>query len=177
MSRTDKADEIRDAFLDALRAQGMRVDTLEEVAAEATEQVLRDVFRRLGRAGREIYVVRGVGLINIHIRSTAPGWWNILKSVKADFDALAKAIGGKTFYVLLVGRKDPKDIHVANGWVATDFLSSPFLQPPSEEATKYTVKEGQHLDKGKLNLSVTKVAQKLLQMGAEPPTMNQQIAQ
>jgi hypothetical protein len=166
MSRTDRADEIRDAFLGALRAQGVRVDVLEEVVAETTDQVICDLFHRLGRAGREIYLVRGVGLINIHIRSAAPGWWNILKSVKADFDALAKAIDGKTFYVLLVGRKDPKDIHVANGWVVTDFVSPPFLQPPSEEATKYTVKERLHLDEHKRVLSVTNMAQTLLQMGA-----------
>jgi len=166
MSHKTRADEIRADFLGALRAQGMRVDTLKEVADEVSDQVLRELFRRLGQAGREIYLVRGVGLVNIHIRSEAPGWWNILKSVKADFDALAKAIGARAFYVLLVGRKDPKDAHVANGWVATDFLSSPFLKSPSEEATKYTVKEGLHLDERKLILSVTKVAQKLLQTGA-----------
>ena len=44
--------------------------------------------------------------------------------------------------------------------MAIDFVTSLFLQPPSEEATKYTVKEGLHLDERKFILSVTKLAQK-----------------
>lgn len=168
MARTDRADEIRDAFLNALRAQGTQVRALDEVAAEAEGPGLQQLFRSLGRSGREIYLVGGVGLINIHIRSTAPGWWNIVKTVHAEFDQLARLIGRKTFYVLLVGRKTPNDPHVANGWIASDFTSPPFIQQPSEEATKFTVK-AEHLDDHRYILGVTKLAQKLIEEGEADP--------
>lgn len=164
MSRTSKSDEIRDAFINVIRAQGVSVESVADLASTEANSIIRDLFLELGRAGREIYLVRGVGFINVHIRSESPGWWNIVKSVKADLDHLAKEYGLKTYYVLLVGRDDR---HIANGYVATDFLSSPFIRLPREEEIKFTVKAKQHLDPRKYLLSVEKVARVLLQSPQE----------
>jgi hypothetical protein len=162
MSRTDKADRIRDAFLDALRSQGASVESMADLAATSSSTV-RKLFLALGQAGREAYLVRGVGIINVHVRSEAPGWWSILKTVKRDLDLLAKEFQTKCFYVLLVGRDDQ---HVADGYIANDFAASPFTRPPGVEKTKYTVNEKQHLDRRKLLLSVGKVAKVLLEARA-----------
>lgn len=131
------------------------------LASDESNPTIRGLFLALGQAGREIYLIRGVGFINVHIRSEPPGWWSILKTVKRDLDILAKEFGTKCFYVLLVGRADQ---HTANGYIASDFSSSPFVRPPGVEVTKYTVNEKQHLDVRKLLLSVGKVAKVLMEV-------------
>jgi hypothetical protein len=159
MSRAAKADRIRDAFLEALKAQGASIETMGDLAADASNSTIRGLFLALGQAGREVYLVRGVGFINVHVRSEPPGWWSILKTVKRDLDVLAIEFGTKCFYVLLVGRNDQ---HIADGYIATDFSNPPFVRPPGVEETKYTVNEKQHLDARKLLLSVGKVAKVLM---------------
>jgi len=160
MSRTAKADDIRDAFLEALRSQDATVETMADLAADESNEKIRNLFLSLGQAGREVYLVRGVGFVNIHVRSEPPGWWGILQTVKRDLDALTGELKIRSVYVLLIGRKDQ---HIADGYIATDFTNSPFIRLPSVDDTKYTVNERQHLDVNKLLLSVGKVAKVLLQ--------------
>lgn len=166
MNRHIKADSIRDAFLNALKSEGASVRTMVELAEKETDQELRNIMLALGRAGREVYLVSGVGFVNVHVRSEPPGWWNILKTVRGDLTFLSAKRGGKSgincYYVLLIGRNDH---HVADGYIATDFDKPPFTRPPGLEKTKYTINERQHLDSGKLLLSVGKVAKTLLQQG------------
>jgi hypothetical protein len=138
MSPTAAADDIKNAFLEELRSQGAPVETMGELAAEASSTTTQRLFLALGQQAREVYRVPGVGFINLHIKSKPPGWWNILKTVKKDLDDLTGWTGIRSFYVLLVGRNDP---HIANGYIATDFLSLPFKRHPEAEATKYTVNE------------------------------------
>lgn len=159
MSRIAKADRVRKAFFDALRSQGASVESMADLAA-GSNPTIRDLFMALGQAGREVYLVRGVGLINVHIRSEPPGWWSILKTVKRDLDMLAKEFETKCFYVLLVGRDDQ---HIADGYIVTDFATSPFIRPPGVEETKFTVNEKRHLDPRNLLLSVGKVAKVLME--------------
>ncbi len=161
MSRTSKADRISHAFIEALKSQGGSVATMSDLATDELNSTIRDIFLSLGRSGREVYLVRGVGFINLHVRSAPPGWWSILKTVKNDLDILAKEFGSKCFYVLLIGRDDQ---HVANGYILTDLTNPPLLRQPGVEKTKYTVNEKSHLDASKLLLSVDKVAKLLLQM-------------
>ena len=121
------------------------------------------MFAALGQAGREVYLIRGVALVNVHVRSEPPGWWNILKTVKRDLDLMAKEFALNCIYVLLVGRSDR---HVADGYIVTDFAKGPFTRPLKAEKTKYSINERQHLDKGALLLSVAKVAKVLAQYRA-----------
>src|SRR5713101_4260504 len=105
MAVGDRAEEIRTAFLDALRAEGLSPEPMHDVAVSASGTV-KDLFAALGQAGREVYLLRGAALVNLHIRSEAPGWWNILKTVKRDLDAMAKEFAVNCIYVLLIGRND-----------------------------------------------------------------------
>ena len=118
MASQAKAEEIRNAFLDALKAQGASVRTMMDLANEMADPKLRSICLGLGQSGREVYFLTGVGFINVHVRSEAPGWWSILKTVRND---LAFLSGGREseltincYYVLLVGRND---LHVADGFV------------------------------------------------------------
>ena len=160
---SNRADAIRDAFLDALRARGATVRTMAKLAERMAEPKLRAVCLGLGRAGREVYFVGGVGFINVHVRSESAGWWGILKSVKNDLDFLSSGHGGEagvtSYYILLIGRGDH---FVAGGYVVSDFSRPPMIKPPSEQATKYTINEKQHLDRSALLLSVDSVAKALV---------------
>lgn len=126
--------------------------------AESSSGKIKHLFAALGQAGREVYLIRGVALINLHIRSEPPGWWNILKTVKRDLDAMAKELGVNCIYVLLIGRKDR---HVADGYIVSGFDRPPFVRPPKGEETKYSINERQHLDTRTLLLSTTKIAKAL----------------
>lgn len=161
MSRTVQSDVIQEAFLDALRAEGAIVETMSEFAARTSDPALRDVIKGLGRAGRNVFLVKGVGLINVHVRSEPPGWWNILRSVKEDLDFLQEGRLSR-YFVFLIGRKDQ---HIANGYIASDFNAPPFIKQPSIEATKFTINEKQHLEPVSLLLSVSKIAKVLLSSG------------
>lgn len=161
MSRSAKADIIRDAFLQALESEGVSVETMADLAAKGPDETFRNLFLGLGRAGREVYFVRGFGFVNVHIRSEPPGWWNILKTVKRDLDILSKEFKIGCYFVLLVGRND---VYVADGYIVTDFKSPPFLRPPGVEDTKYTVNERQQLDPTKRISSVRRVATSLAAM-------------
>ncbi len=157
MAASERADEIRSAFLGALQAEGLHPQPLSDLAASASRSV-RELFAALGNAGREVYLVPGVALVNVHVRSEPPGWWNILKSVKRDLDSMAKEFGLNCTYVLLIGRKD---LHVADGYIVGDFSKPPFTRMPRAEDTKYSINERQHLDERAKLLSVAKVAKVL----------------
>jgi hypothetical protein len=155
MSRSADANRINQAFLDAVGKLGLSVVTMDKIAAESENDAVRRTFQRLGQADREVYFVRGVGIINLHVRSEPPGWWNVLKTVKDDLDWLRRELKIGCYYVLLVGRRDH---FVADGYIAAEFAYPPFKRPPGVEATKYSINERQHLDRSKVFLSVEEVA-------------------
>lgn len=159
MSRTAQSDTIQETFLNALKAEAAVVETMSELAARISDRELREGLEALGRAGRNLFLVKGVGLINVHVRSEPPGWWNILKSVKEELDLLQKELRVNRYFVFLIGRKDQ---HIADGYIASDFDAAPFIKHPGIEATKFTMNEKQHLDSAERLLSVSKIAKVLL---------------
>lgn len=164
MTRTVTADFIRDEFLKSVNSLGGSVEAMDQLASKTSDPTLRGLFKQLGRSGRNVFLVKGIGLINIHVRSSPPGWWNILMTVKEDLDSLRRELRVKSYYVLLIGRTDR---YVANGYIATDFDSSPFVNHPGVETTKYSINEKQHLDPSSVLLSVEGVAKELLHLGKE----------
>lgn len=155
MNRGAADERIYRAFFDELGKAGLSVVTMETLAAESDSEVVRRVFQRLGQADREVYLIRGVGIINLHIRSETPGWWNIYRSVKDDLDWLRRDLKVNCYYVLLVTTEDHA---VANGYIFSEFACPPFKRKPAAEATKYSINEGQNLDRSKALVSVEKVA-------------------
>lgn len=159
MSHSRDADQIKEKFLANLKSLGASVKTMEQLALSASDPEVRSVFKRLGQAQRNVYSVHGIGLINVHVRSESPGWWNVLKTVKGDLDTLRKDLGVRSWYVFLTGRNDR---FIADGYIATDFDTSPFIRHPGIETTKYTINERQHLNNSKRLRSVEKIAKVLL---------------
>ena len=157
------ADQIKEAFLRSLESFDVSVEDMEKLASRATDIEIRSIFEDLGRAGRSIYLARGIGFINIHVRSTPPGWWNILKTVKEDMDVLKNELDIRNYYILLIGRNDK---FIADGYITTDFNIPPFVRHPGNEPTKYSINEKQHLDRSMLYRSIEKVAKALLEARA-----------
>ncbi len=157
MSRTVQSDAIQEAFLDAVRAEGAVVEGMSELTGHTSNGELRAVLQSLGRNGRNVFFVEGVGMIQVHVRTEPPGWWNVLKSVKKHLDGLHKH-----YFVFLIGRKDQ---YVADGYIASDFNGPPFIKHPGIEATKFTINEKQDLDRDARLLSVSKIARELLRLG------------
>lgn len=158
MNRGAADERIRRAFFDEVGKLGLSVATMDSLAAKSDNKAVRQVFERLGHADREVYLIRGVGIVNLHIRSESPGWWNILKSVKDDLDWLRRDLKFNCYYVLLVGTGDHA---VANGYIFSEFAYPPFKRKPTAEATKYSINEGPNLDRSKAILSVEGVAKAL----------------
>ncbi len=159
MSRTLQSDAIQDGFLNALKAEGAVVEDMMQLAARATDPAAQGLFQHLGRYRRNVFSIKSVGLINVHVRSELRGWWNILKTVKEDFDWLQKDFRLNHYFVLLIGRKDH---HIADGYIVSDFNAPPFVTHPSIEATKFTINEKQHLNPDERLSSISKVAKVLL---------------
>ena len=159
MSRTAQSNAIQKALLDTLTAEGAAVEDMTQVAARASDPVARGLFQHLGRAHRNVFFIKGVGLINVHVRSELRGWWNILESVKKDFDWLHNEHGVKRYFVLLIGRKDK---YIADGYVFSDFNGPIFLEPPRIIASKFTINEKQHLESAERISSINKVGKVLL---------------
>lgn len=154
------ANEITEAFVAALRDLGASVQTMAEVAAKFHEQPMHDLLLALGRAGRKVFLVSNVGLVNVHVRAGSVGFWGVEKSVKKEFEALARHLEVPGYFVFLVGRDDQ---HVADGYVASSLEASPFVRPVRAQATNYKINERQDLDPSKKRPGIRKVAETLLQ--------------
>ncbi|OZB59211.1 MAG: hypothetical protein B7X39_14180 [Lysobacterales bacterium 14-68-21] len=162
MSRTPEADELREDLLAELRSQGAKLEKLSDMAEKEEHTALKVLFQKLGGSGREVYILGGVGLLNIHVSMDRPAWWNVMKSVKASFDWWTKQTGQQCFYVFLTPRKDG----MLTGYLASDFDADPFVQHPSEQQTKFMVKADKHLNPLRRIASAKRIAELLL--GSSP---------
>jgi hypothetical protein len=160
MNRSSAADKITEAFLACLREHGASARMMAEVATDFPDQPLHDLLLGLGRAGRKVFLVSGVGLVNVHVRASATGFWGVEKTVKRDFDAVARHLEVPGHFVFLVGRDDK---HVADGYIASTLDSPPFIRPVRAHDTSYKINERQDLDPSKKLLGVRRVAEALSQ--------------
>lgn len=158
VSKSPEADELREALLRAIRSHGAQIEKLSDMAAKEEYDALNGLFQILGGSGREVYILGGVGLINIHVSTDRSAWWNVMKSVKASFEWWTKHVGQKCLFVFLTSRKDG----LLTGYIASGFDADPFLQPPSEQQTKFMVKESKHLNPLKRIVSAQLIAEQLL---------------
>ena len=166
MSRSLVADKILEAFLDILREMGVSVRDMNDLARDFDDPELRNLMHSLGQAGRHVFRVGGVGFVNIHISTSDKGFWGVQQSVKNDFDALAKFGSVPCFYIFLVSRKDS---FIANGYIASDLISPPFVRPMSPKANGFRINQKTDFDPSKELLSIRKVARELVEKyGTQP---------
>ena len=155
---------IREAFLDAVRSEGVSVQKVRDLANNTQDFETRNLMLALGKGKREVYSVSGIGLVYVRIKSDPPGWWNIMESVEKHFVFLSE-LQIHCYYIFLLGRKD---LHIADGYIATDINQPPFIRRPTIESGKYSVTERQHLNPNRRLSTISRVARTLIQQGSTP---------
>ena len=77
MTRSDKEEYFRDKFIDSIVANGSAVEDMSELARRFSDTNIKDIFERWSSLGREQFLVKKVGFINVHVRSEPPGFWGV----------------------------------------------------------------------------------------------------
>ena len=88
-----------------------------------------------------------------------PGNWQLDRERVDAVSQRARAEGQAVFYALMIQRRDGRG---ANGYILTDFASSPFKRPLEPEGEQWIIQEKRHLDSLRLILSTEKQAELLL---------------
>ena len=86
MSRSEKEEYLRENFIDAIVDCRMGVEDMSEFARRFDDnKIFKEIFIRWSRTGREVFFIKKVGFVNIHVRSEPPGFWGVTKKVITDF--------------------------------------------------------------------------------------------
>ena len=160
MPRTEKEEYLRERFIDAIVANGTGIEDMSELARRFSG-TFKEIFQRWSRTGREQFLIKGVGFINVHVRSDPPGFWGITKNVINDFRAIREHLRTPCWFVLLVGQENGND---QNGYILEDIFSPPMIENPSEQSGAFKINE-KNLDRTKVIRSTDKVAQCLIELG------------
>lgn len=161
MGRTEQAETFRVNFIQALRAQGVGVDDMSSFALIFEEPNFKAIFERWDSLGRELFYIKKVGFVNIHVRSDPPGFWGITKQVINDFKAIKNQLKIPCLFVLLVGNHDSSDV---NGYIMEDVFSPPIINMPSEQVSAFKINE-RDLDQSKIIYSSVGIAEALIKVG------------
>jgi len=136
-------DELLKAYLDALRERGA-----EPVAVEA-----------LSDDRQCVVFIDGLGYLLIDISLDFPGSWKLDRERVDAVSQRARAEGQGVFYALMIERRDGRG---ANGYILSDFTSSPFKRPLETDGDQLIIQEKRHLDSLRLILSTEKQVELLL---------------
>jgi hypothetical protein len=162
MSRSEKEKYLRENFIDAIVACGTGVVDMSEFARRFDDnKIFKEIFIRWSRTGREVFFIKKVGFVNLHVRSEPPGFWGVTKKVIKDFKAVSEHLRTPCWFVLLVGEEYGDD---QNGYILEDIFSPSMIQKPSEQAEAFKINE-RNLDNKEVILSTNKVAQRLIELG------------
>jgi len=160
MPRSDKDEFFRDKFIDAIVANGTGIESMSGLARRLSNPKFGDMFERWARLGREIFFVKRVGFINVHVRSEPPGFWGVTKNVINDFHVLKEHLGTQCWFVLLVGQENGND---QNGYILEDIFSPPMIEIPSEQAEAYKINE-KNLDRSKVIYTTNNIVRRLMEL-------------
>jgi len=161
MTRSDKEDYFRDKFIDAIVANRTSIEDMSALARRFSDNEFKDIFERWDRLGREQFLVKNVGFINVHVRSEPPGFWGVTKNVIKDFHAIKKHLRTPCWFVLLVGQENGID---QDGYILEDIFSTPMIESPSEQAEAYKINE-RNLDRSKIIHTTDKIVKRLIELG------------
>jgi len=161
MSRTEKDDYFREKFLDAIVAQGTGVEGMSDFARRFDDRSIKEIFSRWSRSGRELFFIKKVGFVNVHVRSEPPGFWGVTKNVINDFHAVREYLNTPCWFVLLVGQEYNNDL---NGYILEDIFSPPIIKKPSEQDEAYKINE-RNLDQNMMIRSTYKIVMSLIERG------------
>jgi len=164
MGRSDKSDKIQAEFLQLLENSEVKISNLKELSSHVENDLLKSIFISWSKANRNIYYVKDVGFVNVHVRSESKGFWGIPQSIQKDFNALENELGISCWYVLLLGREDK---WLADGYIIDHSLTKPILNLPTPSKGHYKINEKSNLDTSCLIQSLETVAETLVAKGKD----------
>jgi hypothetical protein len=136
-------DEQVRAYLGALRDRGVDPIVIEAMNDETQTLIL----------------IESLGYVLIAVSRETPGYWQLDRDTVDAVSQRARNEEQAVFYALLIERRDGRG---ANGYILSDFSSSPLKRPPEIEADQVIIQEKRHLDSLRLILSTEKQAELLL---------------
>jgi hypothetical protein len=113
----------------------------------------------LSDAGQTVIALAGLGYVWIDVSLDFPGKWKLPLDSVGVFRQRAEKENQAVFYALLIERRDGRG---ANGYILTDFESTPVKRPIAAEDGQIVIEEKRHLDSLRLILSTEKQADLLL---------------
>ena len=161
MGHSEQADYLRKEFVSTLRKMGGQVEDMRSLALVYDDNILKAIFERWSNLGREIFAIKGVGFVNVHIRSESPGFWGITKQVEKDFKNISKNLGVPCFYVLLVGGNSGGQL---NGYILKEIFEKPVIGTPGMQENSYKINEID-LDPTTKIFGKNNIAEKLISIG------------
>ena len=111
---------------------------MKTLAYRSDDPQIRSIFENWSKKQREIFLVKNVGFINLHIRSDPPGFWGVRKNILKDFEVLKNELGIKCFFTLLVRIQNSEAI---GGYILEDMTSTQIIKKPSEQKDDYKINE------------------------------------
>jgi len=136
-------DELLRLYLDALRERG----------GEPT-----DVYALSGERHTVIFI-DGLGYVVVAVSIEFPGYWLLDKACVENIQRHAASENQSVWYALLIERRDGRG---ANGYILSEFASSPVKRPIEADGEQLIIREKRHLDSLRLILSTEKQAELLL---------------
>lgn len=130
-------------YLQALRSRGAELARVDD----------------LGHDDQPVYKVAGLGYLLISLTAELPGLWQLDHHLTEQIKARAETEAVASWWALLIKRRDGRG---ANGYILSDFDSTPVKRPIEIEAGQRVIREKRHLDSLRLILSTDKQADLLL---------------
>ena len=158
MGRSEKEEQFREQFLDEIVNHGTGIEDMSTLARRFDDGPFRNVFLKWSRSGREIFFIKEIGFVNVHIRSEPPGFWGVTKNVLKDFKDIKENLKISCFFVLIVGNDHGTDL---NGYILKDMKSYPLIKAPSEQEDAYKINETD-LDKNEVILSLRNIVEAVI---------------
>lgn len=161
MPRSDKEEYFRHKFIDSFVANGTGIEDMSELASRFSDNEFKDIFERWSRLGREQFLVKRVGFINVHVRSEPPGFWGVTKNVIKDFHTIRELLHTPCWFVLLVGQENGTE---QNGYILEDIFAPPMIEAPSEQQDGYKINE-KNLDRSEVIATTDQIVKRLIELG------------
>ena len=134
-------------YLAALRTHGAGIDRVADLGSDE-----QPVFR-----------LTGLGYLMVAITLEFPGLWQLDQTLVNSLQQRATDEGVTAWFALLIARRDGRG---ANGYILSDFSSTPVKRDIDVEDGQLVIREKRHLDSLRLILSTDKQAELLLRKRA-----------
>jgi len=127
-------------------------------ALQARDAVLERIDK-LGSDEQPVLRIAGLGYLLVMVTADLPGLWSVDQALVTAVQQQASNEGVSSWFALLITRRDGRG---ANGYILSDFSSSPIKRDVEHEGDRLVIREKRHLDSLRLILSTDKQADLLL---------------